>query len=409
MGELISVIVAIYRIEEFLSDCIESIMRQTYKNLEIILVNDGSDDSCGEICDKYALQDSRIKVIHKKNEGQHMARQTGIINATGKYVSYIDGDDWIEPNMFERLYFFIEKYNVDTVQCGIIDSWVDVEKNRVPNIDEGCYINEDFSKFVGSKFIYNGDFFKHGIFPYMWSKLFVREKQMEYQLLDDPSENLIEDAIVSYPYIGNTQSIYITHECLYHYRVRPNSQKRSIRYDVPNVMVEIYKEFLNRFKEIPQEFNIQSQLKYYMLYNLIAKAIYTFDDINSDKYLTPFGEVRKKDKIVLYGAGMVGIFLENYINSVEENNLVLWVDRNYTSLNLVYNVEDPKQINNTEYDYIIISILSKDTVESAKKDLIKMGVPENKILWISEKYLNNPDDLLKLAKHEGDFMFNDLL
>ena len=93
--DLISVIVPIYRIDRYVGLCIESLINQTYKNLEIILVDDGSPDRCPEICDLYAKKDSRIKVIHKENGGLVSARKAGIMTATGKYVGYVDGDDWV--------------------------------------------------------------------------------------------------------------------------------------------------------------------------------------------------------------------------------------------------------------------------------------------------------------------------
>ena len=106
MDDLISVIVPIYRVEAYLEQCIQSIRNQTYKNLEIILVDDGSDDQCPQICDRYARVDERIKVVHKVNGGLDSARKAGIIAASGKYIGYVDGDDWIEPEMYEQLLMY---------------------------------------------------------------------------------------------------------------------------------------------------------------------------------------------------------------------------------------------------------------------------------------------------------------
>src|SRR5699024_9631307 len=97
----ISVIVPVYKVESYLERCILSIIKQTYKNLEIILVNDGSPDNCGELCDIYAKKDSRIKVIHKKNGGLSDARNVALDIATGDYIGFVDSDDWININMYE--------------------------------------------------------------------------------------------------------------------------------------------------------------------------------------------------------------------------------------------------------------------------------------------------------------------
>lgn len=115
---LISVIVAIYNVEQWLPKCIDSILAQTYKNLEIILVDDGSPDESGKMCEDYAQKDSRVHVIHKKNGGQSTARNAALDVAQGDYIGFIDGDDWIESTMFEVLISHLKEFDVQIVQCG---------------------------------------------------------------------------------------------------------------------------------------------------------------------------------------------------------------------------------------------------------------------------------------------------
>lgn len=121
MEDLISVIVPVFNSEKFLDRCINSIINQTYKNLEIILVDDGSTDNSGKICDDYAIKDKRIKVIHKKNGGASSARNAGIDLSKGKYIGFVDSDDWIEKDTYEILYNLIEKYSTKIVCCGRFD------------------------------------------------------------------------------------------------------------------------------------------------------------------------------------------------------------------------------------------------------------------------------------------------
>ena len=109
----VSIVVPIYNVEKYLDRCIQSLLAQTLKEIEIILVDDGSDDGCAQICDQYAERDSRIKVVHKKNGGLDSARKAGIAIASGKYVGYVDGDDWIEPFMYERMVELAEKYGAN--------------------------------------------------------------------------------------------------------------------------------------------------------------------------------------------------------------------------------------------------------------------------------------------------------
>ena len=112
-NETISVIVPVYKVEPYLRECVDSIINQTYQNLEIILVDDGSPDNCGAICDEYAAKDSRVRVIHKENGGVSSARNAGIEAATGSYIGFVDSDDWIEPDMYENLLESLQRENAE--------------------------------------------------------------------------------------------------------------------------------------------------------------------------------------------------------------------------------------------------------------------------------------------------------
>ena len=116
---LISVIVPIYKAEAYLEECVQSIRNQTYQNLEIILVDDGSPDRCGEMCDAFAREDHRIRVFHKENGGQSSARNLGLDNMTGDYVTFADSDDWIEPNYYENMMRLLQQDNVDIAAGGL--------------------------------------------------------------------------------------------------------------------------------------------------------------------------------------------------------------------------------------------------------------------------------------------------
>ena len=122
---LISVIVPIYNVEKYLDRCVDSIINQTYKNLEIILVDDGSPDNCPQMCDDYAKKDSRIKVVHKENGGLSDARNVGMEVATGEYVSFIDSDDYISLDFYETLLETIVDNDSDIVECGVVKFYED--------------------------------------------------------------------------------------------------------------------------------------------------------------------------------------------------------------------------------------------------------------------------------------------
>ena len=390
---LISVIVPIYRVEEYLDECIQSIRNQTYKNLEIILVDDGSNDGCGQICDNYAAIDTRIRVIHQENAGLDAARKAGIRIASGEYVGYVDGDDWIEPDMYEKLLQYAEKYGVDVVESGIIDTWNDNQKKRFTYLSEGCYCGEKFVNEIEPRILYGGQFYQHGISPYMVTKIFKRDKLKEYHLKTEMVNRVMDDLLVSIPFAVSTKSLYITHECYYHYRVRTNSLKREVGIEKLEQFIESYPQFQEKFKGSLLERD--KQIDYYTVYWLIMNTPWVFDSQESENFLTPFGDVNRKAKIILYGAGAVGVHLESYIRNLKNNNVVCWVDKNFETLKATLDVCAPCDILKYEYDYVILCILREEAVKSAKKDLLELGVPENKVLWIEEKYLHNPGLLLE--------------
>ena len=170
---LISVVVPIYNIENYIRKCIESIQNQTYKKIEIILVDDGSTDLSGKICDEYALNDSRIKVIHKKNGGLVSARKVGIENAEGMYATYVDGDDWIESDMYEKLLNQI--VDADIIISGKIRDYGDhsvYERNKIP---EGIYNADDLKNIIYATMMYTGRFYERGISPQIYQNLYVKE------------------------------------------------------------------------------------------------------------------------------------------------------------------------------------------------------------------------------------------
>ena len=115
----ISVIVPVYKVEKYLNRCVNSLVNQTLKNIEIILVNDGSPDNCPLICNEWQKKDSRIKVIHKQNEGLGMARNSGILKAEGEFIAFVDSDDYVKPDMYEKLYTAAKKENADIAMCGL--------------------------------------------------------------------------------------------------------------------------------------------------------------------------------------------------------------------------------------------------------------------------------------------------
>lgn len=147
---LVSIVLPIYNVEQFLDRCIESVVNQTYRNLEIILVDDGSPDGCPRKCDEWAAKDSRIKAIHKKNAGLGMARNTGIDNATGEYICFFDSDDYVTLDAIEKAYRCISEHHADIVHFGsyVIDSNGREKACRIPQTEKKLYQGDEVQNYV---------------------------------------------------------------------------------------------------------------------------------------------------------------------------------------------------------------------------------------------------------------------
>lgn len=236
--ELISIVVPIYNVEKYLKNCIDSIIKQTYTNIEIILVDDGSPDNCGKICDEYKEKDNRIKVIHKQNGGLSDARNAGIDIATGEYIAFIDSDDYIEENYIEVLYNLCVKNDVWLSECDYerinSDDKIEMKQNRESNI----YTGKEMSRRLYSK-----DFIRTIV---VWNKLYKREI---FKSLRFPKGKINEDEFTTYKIFYNLDKVAVTSEKLYYYRYSPDSimnrkfnKKRLDLIEALEERIEFYKE-----------------------------------------------------------------------------------------------------------------------------------------------------------------------
>lgn len=222
---LISVIVPVYNVEKYLNQCLDSIIAQTWRNLDIILVDDGSTDNSGAICDEYARTDTRIKVIHKENGGLSAARNTGLDIARGEFIGFVDSDDWIEPNMFEDLYagFFKSDVSYDNVlfSNAMLYEYDDVTETEtlarphswIRNIPQTIYGSE-----LGKAMLSESS--NH----YVWSKLYRREAFHMVRFYEGRND---EDTFFTYELakaIRNSGWVVVEiTSVVYHYRIRLGS------------------------------------------------------------------------------------------------------------------------------------------------------------------------------------------
>lgn len=210
MDELISIIVPVYKVESYLKKCIKSIVNQTYRNIEIILVDDGSPDDCGKICDEFSEQDSRIVVIHKENGGLSDARNAGLDIAKGNYIGFVDSDDWIACDMYEKLLNAIHKYDAEIAICCI--KKIRKDKTEVQDIER----NIVYSK---QKALYELIVDKN-VNSFAWNKLYKKEL---FQNLRFPKGRVFEDTLFMYQIFEKANRVVHINEPLYYYLRRDDS------------------------------------------------------------------------------------------------------------------------------------------------------------------------------------------
>ena len=203
----ISVIIPVYKVEKYLSKCIDSVLNQTYSNLEIILVDDGSPDNCGAICDEYAKKDSRIKVIHKENGGLSDARNKGLEIAAGEYIAFVDSDDYLNKKMYETLFDLSHEHNADVVFCELQR----FSEDEVVN--ENCSDNYEIKELTKVEAL-NEILFNDNVGNYMMPKLFKR-RTIEGILF--PKGRVYEDIATTYKIIDRSEKIVYTNQKLYYY------------------------------------------------------------------------------------------------------------------------------------------------------------------------------------------------
>ncbi len=222
--EKISIIVPVYNVETYLRECLDSVCNQTYRNLEIILIDDGSTDSSGVICDAYAAQDNRISVIHKTNGGQSSARNTGLDTATGKYVLFVDSDDYICTNLVEEAVCFIQSSGSDFIFFdGECFSEIGRGDKLSGNYKRSCTYQQDLGCQMFQSLVQNGEYHCH-VALMLIQRAFLERHHFRFV------EGIIyEDEIFTYQLYAKARSVAYFAKSLYNHRIRPNSTVTSAK------------------------------------------------------------------------------------------------------------------------------------------------------------------------------------
>lgn len=278
MFEMISVIIPVYNTATYLEKCLDSVCGQTYQNLEIICVDDGSTDGSEKIVEDYARKDPRIMVIHKSNGGESSARNVGLQHSTGEYVGFVDCDDWIEPEMYEKMIGAMRDKNLDMAACGYY--WeTDKESNPIKN--KFPVSKETFGRKELFQYVYIRDRYR-GVTSWIWCKLFKRELlQVDGRMLRfDENLRFGVDILFFIQAAANAERICYLEQPLYHYCQRAASASHPKDLDVAFEIVETYQRMIDYLAERDVETQIIPWLQRFKGYraSLVAEQAFAQKD-----------------------------------------------------------------------------------------------------------------------------------
>lgn len=273
----ISIIIPVYNVEKYLRRCLNSIKNQTFYDWECILVDDGSQDDSGVICDEYSAKDERFKVIHQKNQGVSIARNVGLDNANGEWIGFVDGDDWLDEKTYETAYKIATQNNVDLIQWSVV-------------IENSCTKKKKNIVFE-SRFFSYADAVTYW-YPTMWHKLVSRKLIYDNNLLFPVGIKLSEDRFFALQCYLKSRKSFAIAETFYHYMMNESSASHSMTQEM--ILQEI--DVIKKMENLCNAFNAKSLNDYIYYQKLECKRhiLYRLDIVDGDLFRKTFPEMEKR-------------------------------------------------------------------------------------------------------------------
>lgn len=387
---LLSVIVPVYNVEPYLRRCVDSIINQTYKKLQIILIDDGSTDDSGKICDEFAARDARILVRHSQNGGLVSARKAGTCLAQGEYVSFVDGDDWIDSNRMERAVLKLQDEQVDMLYLGGYIREFDGERTLI--VDD--FVEENFSGSDMAKIFpllqVPGKAFERILRPTMWNWIIKKDLVAKQQAQAEERISMGEDmlAIWTCALFANSARVF---QCpTYHYTQRSDSlmyvfdSKEAFRMKLlSSQLMETVEKSRHKSNDVVRTCAVLSAIQTIVFsdWSLLLKTI--------PDCLVPYENVKLGSRVVVFGAGKIGFHLVGAVKRFGEYNIIAVCDNNTQRPKISgYEILLPKDAAKLDYDFVVVAVGYESMAMQMKNELLSLGVPENKIALMSANILN---------------------
>lgn len=317
---LYSLIVSVYKVEKHLRQCVDSILAQTHSNFELILVDDGSPDSCPEICDEYASKDDRVKVIHKANGGLMSTRKAGASVAVGQYLCFIDGDDFIDADMLETYEKILNENSVDVICASFSKFNNSHTQAMLQKVPCGIYNKKELKEKIYPLMLSVEPFFSFYVIPSICTKCIKRD--IAKNIYSDLPENIAlgEDVAASYPVLLKAESVCVTDYCGYMYRL--NQESMTHTYD--KTLYEKLKTLLIHLKSVEREtsWNAGTQIDEYAVYLLYLAVTNEFVYNNKDNY-----SVKKKNFLLFLNDELFSSAVKNISVKSVKDTIILWLFR----------------------------------------------------------------------------------
>lgn len=413
----VSVIFPIFNNEKYLKKCIQSVVDSSLKEIEIILIDDGSTDNAPNIIDEFVKSDNRIKAVHKKNEGSAAGRNDGIDMATGEYIAFVESDDCVEPNIYEILYGRAKEVDADIVKCGfnyIVNGKKDFEyigmysvacEDEVFDIKKypklfhyhasiwaGIY-KKSFLDAYNIRFLetpkatYSDFSFMTMTYAYAKKINIVRKALYNYTFDNAASSHMFSGSRFKYKMYHAEESIKILKNAdIYKYvkedfAVEMFKNTADVAISVPVEDREtIFRDLQHLFKELVDESFRYREFSSYganIIQAILKGDKNKFYDYLLKEFLVLEPQKYCDKKIVLYGAGRCGKCIEHQLK--DNANIVLWVDKAKSTG--IPEVVSPEKVLVCEYDYVLVGVYKMSLFLEIKRELIDLGIPENKIVW----------------------------
>lgn len=384
----LSIIVPVYNTEKYVGKCIESIMQNSVKDMEVILIDDGSTDTSGELCDRYAAQYADrcvLRVFHQENRGVLEARKIGVEAAKAEYVTFVDSDDWIEGRLLEELLRAAEgSEEIDLVISGLTCVKGGFRFRRGGSLSPGTYrVAEDC---IAERMFYDWDTGEMGIAGYACGKLFRRSLLADVIKRVDKGIGHGEDYAWFFSYVPLARKIVVTGCFLYHYRMHAKSMSTSFGTESFTQLLALKNYFDKQVDKQRISNKNQAGLNQLVWGGLMhaLREVYGL----SVGYMFPYELVEAGSKVVIYGAGVVGRCYYNCLKSGTYAEVAALVDRNWADMaDTAYNVCPPEYILEIPYDAVIVAAEPEELYRNIRDELKEIGVKDGKIIWRKPRIL----------------------